>query len=219
MANDLDEEHKLFKTIVEAVCESHRSPEPAESPELLRIREFTGTHFPPLEPHALRTLLAGGGKRIDTLEVDYGKFVYLKPVLKNNCMVPIMAFKYDMRGPGAIASIRIALFIEHESGHEKEVKAIGYRFESGSGMHGYCHVQHIKEFDKNFRLQTENWIPDEAPAIPIEAGGPVGLLLCTLGSLYGKTDIASSMNAAGIRLDKVKRSVERMKPQFFDWLS
>ena len=213
---------KIFKEIVgNVVSGDYHIPRNVENrlnnqvpEEFIRIVEKAVPTFSPLVKSEAQTLLSGpAAKDVDSLRDDrvQGKFIYLEPILDKNCMVPIMTFRWSMSESSMKVSIRIALLLEHDN----NMKAMGYRFESGEGKHSYCHMQHIRKFDDSRKLSTEVWIPDESPAIPIEAGGPVGVILCAFGSLYGTKHTYTRLKEADVDITRIKRSIHKMKPTFF----
>lgn len=212
MPFDAHEELKLFKQIIQLECGDHHLPKHLKRIPL-RIVNFSAQHFPPLDRPRLKSIFGRGGVVLNLLAEPDERFIYLKPILENIWLVPVMTFKYDISQYPVKMSIRVALFLEYGDG----IKSIGYRFETGDGKHAYCHVQHITEFDSRHILQTEAWIPQKFPAFPLEAGGIVGLLLCLLGSLYGKDHI-SELNKMGVDLKKISHCIASTQPQFFDKL-
>ena len=170
-----------------------------------RIIERSATSYPPLDKQSVDTLLIAGRKSFDSLVEGPAHFIYLKPIMDHSWLVPIMAFQYHIEDDTVEASIRLALMMEVGG----LIKAIGYRYETGKGKHDYCHVQHIREFDTSRTIPTEKWIPERSPAIPVDAGGPVGLLICVLGSLYGLEYVTQLKNK--VDLQKVKLSIKQMR--------
>lgn len=202
----------LFKNITKAICGNYHLQRNIENQSAISIIDFAATYFPPLESQSVLTLLSSGTKRLDLLEPKPTKpdgFIYLKPTFDKVAIVPIMAFKYNIDDTRDIAAASIGLALLLRDGNTGNPKAIGYRYESGDGKHNYCHIQHIRYFNDDYQLPTEGWIPDSSPTIPIDAGGPVGLLLCVLGSLYGTKYV--DQLAGKVDLRRVRHSIEHMR--------
>lgn len=198
------DELKLFKQITLAICgDYHRGRNVKDQSR--RIIEQSAVTYPPLDKQNVNTLLIAGRKSFDSLVKGPAHFIYLKPIMDHSWLVPIMAFKYHIEDDTVEASIRLTLMMEVDG----LLKAIGYRYETGKGKHDYCHVQHIREFDTSRPIPTEKWIPEGSPAIPVDAGGPVGLLICVLGSLYGLEYVTQLTGQ--VDLQKVKLSIEQMR--------
>lgn len=110
-----------------------------------------------------------------------GGFVRLWPLPRGNRLTPVLAYVYDWDDPRHF-SLRVGIFCEHGG----RARAIGLRFESGTGRHGFWHAQFIREYDRaKYSLPTELWIPDAEPTIPVAAHSPLQLVFAFLVSMYG----------------------------------
>ncbi len=207
MPYDLADELKLFKQITLAVCGDYHKGRNVKD-QSRRIVDQSARTYPPLDKNSVNTLLIAGRKSFDSLVEGPAHFIYLKPIMDHSWLVPIMAFKYchHVEDDTVEASISLALMMEFGT----RLKAIGYRYETGKRKHDYCHVQHIRKFDTSRTIPTEEWIPERSPAIPVDAGGPVGLLICVLGSLYG-LEYVTQLTNSNVDLQKVKLSIEQMR--------
>lgn len=211
MPNSTEDEFKLFKQVLVALCKNYRGHAGAGlSEELSRNLNFWQGIWSPLDKNKILSLTIRARHSLDSLQNASAQFLYLKPFQsRGKNVVPVMTFMCRIKNGIVEASIRLVLIFEVENGY----KAMGYRYETGNGKHAYCHVQHITEIDHAHKLPTEDWIHEEVPAIPIDAGGPVGLLMCILGSLYGK-DYVEELTLGDADKRKVKVSSETMRRSF-----
>ena len=135
--------------------------------------------FRPINLSSLQTLFTNLPSKFDLGE--HNGFLYLQPFQKSTLILPVLSLKFDNDSRLSI-SFKLILIVPFGAG----IKAIGYRFENGDNTHEFYHVQHITRVGKNkLELPTAAWIPEASPTIPLEAGGPISLLLCMLGSIYG----------------------------------
>ena len=149
--------------------------------QVQEIQEQTATYYRRISGRELEALLSAGVEGIISMS-EKNAFIYLPPVEKGNCIVPILCVDYDYATNTPEVTLRIALFLIDNGGNQK---AIGYRFETGHGerRHRYHHIQHIDQLGKQ-KLQGSEWIPTEYPAIPIDAQDPIDLVVCMLVCLY-----------------------------------
>jgi hypothetical protein len=84
------------------------------------------------------------------------------------------------------------LFMPARNADDGPPAAIGLRFEmpeGADGLHSYFHTQLCRHFRGETALfpGCPEWLPDQHPAIPVDADGPLSLLIALLKSLYGNT--------------------------------
>lgn len=183
MAGDADEDLKLLRGVLKAVGRADAwkasTLNREGKSEASKIVDRTSNLFPPVPFATLRTLLSSPRRNLDMLES--GQFIYLEPVASRaGLLVPVLAATYDFEAHPAKASMRLAIFGQHD----ERLQAVGYRFEYGAGRHAYFHLQHVVDFGTSRPLPTATWMPVDLPAIPIDAKSPVGLVVCLLGGLY-----------------------------------
>ena len=115
------------------------------------------------------------------------RFLYLEPVTEGGVFVPVLSLNCDFSRWLPEVGIRLALCFVDKSSSTRELRAIGYRFESphGPGRHDYYHAQPIVELGNVRFPDCPEWFPTSQPALPLDGDGPVALVLCILASLYG----------------------------------
>jgi hypothetical protein len=74
--------------------------------------------------------------------VDH-KFLMMETIDLGSPMIPVFSFSYNFHRSIPEFNIRLALFLFEKSEKARELRAIGYRFESpeGEGLHHYYHAQ------------------------------------------------------------------------------
>lgn len=127
---------------------------------------------------------------VELLEKD--AFIYLEPLDAQDYAVPIISMRFDDRSEVPTASYRLGLFRFTKSRSVPE--AIGYRFESPEdqvGPHSYYHIQRISSYGQGAKkalpIVKDAWTPVTQPAFPVDTNNVVGLLVCMIVSLYGRT--------------------------------
>jgi hypothetical protein len=157
--------------------------------------------YAPCKETYLSSLLRGRVAEMDL--VAKGEFLHLETSKDTNWVVPVLGFKYRFADDESHLSLRLGLFASDEG-------AIGFRFEEpeGQGSHNFFHTQLIRAFGKNtFALPTPSWIPTSQPSFPLDAGGPISLLLNLLVSIYG---MQSEVVARVTKAFQVARHIEMM---------
>lgn len=71
--------------------------------------------------------------------------------------------------------------------------------EGSSGAHDFCHAQLCNSIDSSIKASTPSWLPDSQPSFPVDADDQVSLVLCMLTSLYGGSDVRSTIDSSGDR--------------------
>jgi hypothetical protein len=143
-------------------------------------------------PRVADTQLAGILKQslpIDLLTLD--TFIYLEPVRDKRWLVPVVSVKYAHRPTESEVRIRVALMVNADTDPAMKLSGIGCRFETeeGIGKHDYRHAQWFSTFDhvrsRFALLNCPPWLPTSHPAIPVDATGPLALLVAALIAIYG----------------------------------
>jgi hypothetical protein len=167
------------------------------TPEQSRLREKVARQFRIIEERELEDGLQLS--EVDLLS-HTGRYVFLPGVMAGKWMMPVLAVSYRFDSLSSSARFRLGLFLE---GLESEPVAIGFRIETdeglGEGMHDYCHLQFITQFDKAddaSELPGPNWLPVKQPAIPLDAYGPLSALACLVTGLYGRPYLAQMLSTA-----------------------
>jgi len=130
----------------------------------------------------------------------WGGFLFLRPCETRVWAVPVMTMEYQFAPPPRIG-LRLGLFLfDNES---QSVVSTGYRYESpdAGGEHDFFHMQQITELgNRAFPLPTPPWVSQNKPAVPLDAGTDVGLLLCLLAALYGpQSDVIAEIASSQYR--------------------
>ena len=171
---------------------AQRGDDIQDAPEQVQRIQDRTFYYRKISSRELETMLTVGAPRTVNM-LDNKAFIYLPPIKKGNCIVPILCVEYDYATEMPELTLRIALFLFDG---ENNLKAIGYRFETAHNRerHHYYHIQHINKFDPSdesdrYKLPDTEWVPIEYPAFPIDAQNPIELLICLLVSLYDLTII------------------------------
>ena len=141
-----------------------------------------------------------GSVEVDFSQSERGQVIYLPPLEKNPCCVPILSLYCKLSDQQGIAKFRVMLVSLDKKGNPY---GIGFRMETPEsmnqdteastriGIHDFHHAQLIQRFRReelNSELQIDCpcWIPDSQPSFPLPAECPVTLLLCLIVTLYGR---------------------------------
>ena len=119
------------------------------------------------------------------------RYMFLRAPRLQKHILPVMAIDARVTKQSAIIKVQVALFERDE-----KPKALGYRFECGSGSHNMLHCQHITEFTSaNVAVPipgTPKWVPTSQPSFPLDGQSPgVHCVLAAYVSIYGLTDVSS----------------------------
>ena len=179
--------------------------------EAQKIHQSAAGKYRKINSRELEAILTQGESKTLSL-LDSNAFIYLPPVTKGGCFVPILCVEYDFDAETPIISLKVALFLMVEKDGKDSPQAIGYRFETPhhQGRHHYYHIQPIDGFGRSSRwkLPGTEWIPTDYPAFPIDAHDPIELLVCLLVSLY---DLAIINNLEGKFKTLIKSNIRGMK--------
>jgi hypothetical protein len=145
------------------------------------------------------------------------RFFCLKPVTEHRIMVPRIHLKCDFGRNIPEVRCRLELFLLNVNA---EIRSLGYRYESpegkniqGGGVHHYYHIQLTKP-----PISNVDWLPETQPAFPVDADGPVKLILSVLISLYGLNYLGTILRDANIPdLDKHIKSISCFRLEAFEW--
>lgn len=74
------------------------------------------------------------------------------------------------------------------------------RLQNGSaGAHDFYHAQLCNSIDSRIKASTPPWLPDSQPSFPMDADDQISLVLCMLISLYGGSEVRSTIDSSGDR--------------------
>jgi hypothetical protein len=185
----MHKELNLFRQLVVILFERHRKAyddPPANVRAILEQISNKYTRF--ADSAALENVLPTDDHRSSDFK-EVMQFLYLRPIQSGTPTIPVVSLKADFTRSLPQVRIRLALFLLNDKG---EIRSQGYRYETpegpGYGRHDYYHVQPIRVLYRDrpgFQLPTPAWFLDSHPAWPVDAQGPVCLLLSLLISLYG----------------------------------
>jgi hypothetical protein len=97
---------------------------------------------------------------------------------------------WDFEAHPAELRLRIALCYQHPSDDPRELRAVGYRYETpeSAARHSMHHVQPIRSFEGAGGSELPGlfrYTLDDAPSFPIAATDAAGVVGCLIVSLYG----------------------------------
>jgi len=135
-------------------------------------------------------------KRAEFDSSQQNRYLFLEPIDKGLGIVPVFAFRYDLRADKTGLWLQLALFIPDGN----SLAAIGCRFEppEGRGTHNYFHAQLFRDFQGGANASLPAcppWLPTTQPAFPLKAHDPVALLICMVISLYGLDRVEDLLQA------------------------
>lgn len=126
------------------------------------------------------------------------RFLVLEIPRRGSPMIPLLAWKFDFALTPTEVRLRLGMFLHCMVGDEPCLVATGYRFEGPEygpageaapmSEHGYYHAQIINFFgvERSFDPAVNiEWLPTTQPAFPLDASGPVELVVAMLLTLYG----------------------------------
>ncbi len=136
----------------------------------------------------------------------WGKVLYLPPLKKNGCFVPVLSLdcKWDQKQPSARLKVMLVYRGDYNDENQKPY-GIGFRLEtpestnqaetttSKVGIHDFHHAQLIKKFgkkklDRKLQICCPDWLPESQPSFPLPAKCPVSLFFCLIATLYGRNE-------------------------------
>ncbi len=136
-------------------------------------------------------------RKTGKLTLPSKRCVLLKPDDKGRFKLPVLRLKHDERN---IIRYEVGLYmLDRRDGDDGSPVAIGLRFEEpkgADGLHSFFHAQLCRQFHGATALfpGCPEWLPDQHPAIPVDADGPLSLLIALLKSLYGNTFLRELRN-------------------------
>lgn len=181
------DDHALLGRILHELCTKARHYNWHGDRKDISDRVWQWKGLAPISAERLERVLAQGRLQWDEHFQTDRKFLFMEPVEKGGCMVPVLAISYDFTSAPPTLSLRLALFALDDDGG---LVAAGFRYEtpSGKGVHAYCHAQLLTSFSKDPccpRVLDLAWVPERQPALPLDAVDPVSLCASMLVSLYG----------------------------------
>jgi hypothetical protein len=155
------------------------------------LERFKALNLDPMDRVELERLLPHGKiPQIDFLRQR--KVLFLRPSEKGGFLLPVISLKCDFaRQPTAELRLRVGLCVLDP---DNRLRVLGYRFEmpenDGSGRHDFYHLQLIRAFEKGAPPLNDpeaglDWMPDVQPSFPLDATGPLTLILSFLVTVYG----------------------------------
>lgn len=161
----------------------------AENDPVQTIRAWAAERFGPLQANAERLRWQLSNEQ----QGAAGPFV-LKATLHG--YVPYLRCKWDFTASPAELRLRVALCYQHPSDAPRELRAVGYRYETPepAQRHSMHHVQPIRSFEGAGGTELPGlfrYTLDDAPTFPLAATDPAGVVGCMIVSLYG-LDTASA---------------------------
>ena len=140
-----------------------------------------------------------GSVEVNFAQSKGGQVMYLPPLEKNPCCVPILSLYCKLNNQQSIAKFRVMLVCLDKEG---KPYGIGFRMETphsqdqemdtptNGGIHDFHHAQLIRRFGQPkldiLPINCPVWLPDSQPSFPLPAECPVTLLLCLIVTLYGR---------------------------------
>jgi len=183
--------------------------------EAQKIHQSAAEKFRKINSRELEAILTQDESETVSL-LDSNSFVYLPPIEKGGCFVPILCIEYNFDAETPIVSLKVALFLMVENDGKDELKAIGYRFETPHkhSRHHYYHLQPIDGFDRSdrWKLPGSEWVPTNYPAFPLDAEDPIELLICLLVSLY---DLKIIKAIRDIKDNFINKTIKNLKLHHF----
>lgn len=178
------------------------------------------SEWPPLAPEDIEGLFQRAkieSKTSKTVELNFsqaqrGRVLYLPPLEKDPCCIPILSLYCKLKELQSIAKFRVLLVRLDENRGPHGIYGIGFRMETpekinqntspstnnqgtnttnNNGHHDFHHAQLIRKFgqdelDNKLQIDCPIWLPQSQPSFPLPAECPVTLLLCLLVTLYGR---------------------------------
>ena len=152
----------------------------------------------------------------------YGnKVLFLPPLEKEDGFFVVMWLRCELDPYSS--QIRIML-IKRKSEEEcaQEPKncfwAVGFRVETGAGMHMYHHAQLINNFkghpNASIFFDSIPWLPVTQPAFPLYATDPLTMMISLYVTLYGLDRFGKILIDYGPKLSEIKKV-----PSVMDFLS
>jgi hypothetical protein len=155
--------------------------------EIRSLRESLLSPMPPCNEQQIAGWMPrqGGSWTVDMF--DKKAYLYMAPVAQDGHVLPVARLSYDFASDPPKARVQVGLYTMVHA----KAQAVGFRLEAPTaltGSHCYWHAQPMRSYDGagSPTLPSRSmWQPVTIPAFPIDAQGPIGLLICLLISLYG----------------------------------
>ena len=161
----------------------------------------------PIKPEDVNDFFSLSEKSAAVNFFKENKVLYLPPLkkdVKDAGFVPVFSLCCNLSRDQSVARFRVML-VSLDKDDKTTLNGIGFRMETPDGRnrnanmacddttgnHNFYHAQLIQQFSpKQFgnKLQTEcpSWLPNSQPSFPLPADCPVTLLLCLIGTIYGR---------------------------------
>ena len=121
---------------------------------------------------------------------------------KKESILPIVTFQSSDKW------VHFRIFTILTMTNEKcDIESLLIRFETdegglqtgSTGAHDFCHAQLCNSIDSSIKASTPSWLPDSQPSFPVDADDQISLVLCMLTSLYGGSEVRSTIDSSGDR--------------------
>lgn len=156
-------------------------------------------------------------KKHQTIDFDtvrkYGnKVFFLPPLEKEDKFFVVMSLRCAMSPYSS--EIRIMLITQKKTvsadqhTNKNGFFGIGFRIETGEGMHQYHHAQLINDFKGHDNApvfyDSIPWLPVTQPAFPLYARDPLTMMLSLYLTLYGADRLRRFFNIYGSQLKEIR---------------
>ncbi len=183
-------EESVFRDIIlwivreesRAIAEDESYPAPMRS-----LRESLLTPMPPCNEQQIAGWMPPQSGHWSVDMFDKKAYLYMSPIAKDGFALPVARLSYDFAADRPSARLQVGLYTLVHA----RTQAVGFRFEAPTaltGAHCYWHAQPMRSYDRagSPTLPSRTmWQPVSIPAFPLDAKGPIGLVMCLLISLYG----------------------------------
>lgn len=157
-------------------------------------------------------------KKNQTIDFDtvrkYGnKVFFLRPLEKEDKFFVLMSLRCAMEPYSSEIRIMLITQKKPEDMEQRTNKnifwGIGFRIETGTGMHQYHHAQLINNFKGHDNApvfyDSIPWLPVTQPAFPLNATEPLTLMLSLYLTLYGLDRFKGIFKIYGPQLREIKK--------------
>ena len=167
----------------------------------------------PMREEELERLMPKSGAPKCDFEEARNQYFYLPPLERGSGFVALLFLRCNLESSDDDICFQVVFYryLEKEK-EDRRLQSYGFRFEGPhvdeGGRHQFYHAQlmtSLRKGSKTEKLQCPRWIHEHIPAFPLTAAGPVSLLLCVLGSLYGPGEFQDYITLEGIDRECIER--------------
>lgn len=148
-----------------------------------------------VDAHGLRGL-AHGSSELGLR--DQHRFLFLEPVV-DQTILPLLTLETSDQWVHFRVYVLLAMLDKCAT-----LQTLAIRFEtdegglqSGNGSHDFCHAQLCRGINHITLSKSPDWIPESQPSFPLDAENQIGLVLCMLTSLYGRSYVFEKLKTTG----------------------